>query len=190
MFNDDISGVVFKDQLITTLGSFLLSTHGVRKGNTIPQRMQSLACMLIFVCQKHNLDLSWAEFLDPQYFYDIVDATKQLGGYSMINAEGESVASLKTLSLTGLALEKCATLLKGTGIKVKNDWFVKNGDLFSQLYKLDWWVKLHQFPIKRWQITNSTKCSFYHLQRIYLRFENMYLKAYPMRWRHYVKVLH
>ena len=99
----------------------------------------------------------------------------------MINAEGESVASLKTLSLTGLALEKCATLLKGTGIKTKNDRFVKNGDLFSQLYKLDWSIKLHQFPVKRWQKTNSTKCSFYHLQRIYLRFENMYLKAYPMR---------
>lgn len=39
IFNDDISSVVFKDQLITTLGSFLLSTHGVRKGNTISQRM-------------------------------------------------------------------------------------------------------------------------------------------------------
>lgn len=58
----------------------------------------------------------------------------------MINAEGESVASFKIPSFPlkiGLALEKCATLLKGIGIRTKNDQFVKNGDLFLQLYKLE-----------------------------------------------------
>ena len=33
MFNDDKSSVVFKDQVITTLGSFLLSPRRVRRGN-------------------------------------------------------------------------------------------------------------------------------------------------------------
>ena len=81
--------------------------------------------------------------MDPQYFDDIADATKELGGCSMISAEGENVASFRTPSFPlkiGLALEKRATLLKG--IKTKNDQFVKNGDLFSQLYKLEWSVKV------------------------------------------------
>ena len=69
----------------------------------------------------------------------------------MINAERESVASFKTPSFPlniGLALEKCATLLKGIGIKTKNDQFVKNGGLFSQLYKLEWSVKITSVSIR------------------------------------------
>ena len=48
--------------------------------------------------------------MDLQYFDDIVDVMTQLGGYSIINAEGKSVASFKTPSFPlkiGLALEKC-----------------------------------------------------------------------------------
>ena len=69
----------------------------------------------------------------------------------MINAERESVASFKTPSFPlkiGLALEKCATLLKDIGIKKKNDQFVKNGGLFSQLYKLEWSVKITSVSIR------------------------------------------
>ena len=109
------------------------------------QSMRSLARLLICLRQRHDLDLSLAEYMDPQYFDDIADATKELGGCSMISAEGENVASFRTPSFPlkiGLALEKRATLLKDIGIKTKNDQFVKNGDLFSQLYKLEWSVKV------------------------------------------------
>ena len=42
--------------------------------------MRSSAGLLICLRQRHNLDLSLAEYMDPQYSDDIVDATKQLGG--------------------------------------------------------------------------------------------------------------
>ena len=80
MFNNNISTVVFKGQLITKLGSFLLSTPGVRKGNTLSQRMRLLTHLLICLRQRHNLDLSLAEYMDLQYFDNIVDDMKQLGG--------------------------------------------------------------------------------------------------------------
>ena len=54
----------------------------------------------------------------------------------MINAEGESVASFKTPSFPlkiGQALEKYATLLKGIGIKMKNDQLVKNRFILAAL---------------------------------------------------------
>ena len=74
MFNDYTPSVVFRDQFITTLGYFLLSTLGVRK-STISQRMRSSACLLICLCQRHNVDISLVAFIDPHYSDDIVDAT-------------------------------------------------------------------------------------------------------------------
>ena len=70
--------------------------------------MRSLARLLVCLCQRHNLDLGLAEYMNSQYFDNIVDATKQLHDCSMINAEGESVVSVKTPSFIlkiALALE-------------------------------------------------------------------------------------
>ena len=58
------------------------SSHGLRKGNLISQRMILLARLL----QQLRLETEESHemgFILPSYFDEIVGATKLLGGYSM-----------------------------------------------------------------------------------------------------------
>ena len=91
MKKDDITQIVSSDELITTYGSYLLSAHGLRKGNLISERMRILARLLqqlrVITNERHNL----MEFISPRYFDEIVSATKIFGGYNMSTDEGEAI---------------------------------------------------------------------------------------------------
>ena len=146
MYKDEVTEEVSRDQLITTLGSFLLSSHGVRKGNYIAQRMRLLGRLLIQLKKRfNNQSLSLLDFLTPQYFDEIVETTKVLGGYSMVDAEGDTVATFSKPSLPlkmGYTLDKCVQLAKGIAIKTNNAALTSNAEQFAQLYSLEWSVKI------------------------------------------------
>ena len=147
MNNDDISKCVKNDKLITTYGSFLLgTTDGMKTANCVSQRMRVLARLLL--CMRKKLtkpELCLEDVLKPDYFDPIVEATKEVGGYTMINNEGEIVPSFSTPSLPlliGYALEKCVSLYRGIGIKVNDKTVLDNAKNFLKLFKLEWTGKI------------------------------------------------
>ena len=53
--------------------------------------------------------------IKPEYFDSIVKVTRSIGGFNMVNVEGESLVSFKTPSLPlkiGYAILKCMQIIK------------------------------------------------------------------------------
>lgn len=121
MYKDLISKVAQGDHLITTYGSFLLNTSGIKRANEISQRMRILARLLIKVRElKSNESLTLSSLIDPPMFESIIACTQDLGGFSFETVDGENLSAFKHPSLPlkiGYSLEKCSQLLKGLGIK-------------------------------------------------------------------------
>ena len=115
MMKDQITEVVQKDELICAYGSFLLSSRGLKRSNFISQRMRILARLLLKVKETNDVG-TLTKLIDPKHFDLVIEATKQLGGFSLETEDGEQVPSFSTPSLPlkiGYSLEKCAFLLEG-----------------------------------------------------------------------------
>ena len=147
MNNDEITSCVKQDQLISTYGSFLLgTTTGMKTANSVSQRMRVLARLLL--CLRTKLSkpkLTMKEMISPLNFDNIVEATKEIGGFTMVNSEGEFVPSFATPSvplMLGYALEKCVSLYRGIGIKTSDQKIIKDSVDFLELYKLEWTNKI------------------------------------------------
>ena len=152
MNKDHITNVVAKDNIILTYGSFMLSTSGIRKVNGISQRMRILGRLLILLREKaRSINHSMIDFMKPEYFDIVVECSKELGGFSLQNKEGENVASFSVPSLPlkiGYSLEKCCSLLNGIGIKSKNPSLSKDAVEFLQLFKLEWVAQISTVCLK------------------------------------------
>ena len=152
MIKDDITEIASSDELITTLGSFLLSSHGLRKSNLISQRMRIMARLLKVLRQNtSNTKTSLMEFIHPQYFNEIVLATKTLGQYQMSTIEGEEVSIFKTPALplkVGYTLDKCVQIFKGIAIKKGDKEMVRNAEDVSQLYNLEWGIQISSVSLR------------------------------------------
>lgn len=150
MFHDEITDVVFQDTLITTLGSFLLSSQGLKKGNNISQRMRLLARLLLMLQEKHGKK-ELLEFIDPNYFDSIVAETKTLGGYSLSDKNGEKRPSFSKPSLPlkmGYVLEQICELSKGIAIKSNDEGLLKKAEQFSQLYSMEWRHQISSISVR------------------------------------------
>ena len=77
MQNDDITDIVREDELITTLGSPLIESQVLRKGNLISQKMRLLGRLLQELRVKEEDCLDLMSFLSPKYFDDIIGGTKK-----------------------------------------------------------------------------------------------------------------
>ena len=157
MKNDDIPKIATADELITTYGSFLLSSHGLRKGNLISQRMRLLARLLgqLRIVTGESCDM--IGFMLPMYFDKMVEAAKKLGGYSISTMEGEAISTFDIPALPlkiGYALDKCIQICKGIGIKKGDNNMVQNAERVSELFKLEWRMKISSVAI-RTQATNK-----------------------------------
>ena len=109
MYKDNITDVVISDKLITIRGSFLLPSHGIRKRNNISQRMRLKSRLVIALrCQSKKTDSSLTDYVDPQYFDNVVvQCTRKFGGYSLVPSESENVPAFKTPSLeNGICFRK------------------------------------------------------------------------------------
>ena len=73
MLKDDIIKVVSQDEVILTYRSFMLTSYGIRKANSISQRMRILARLLILLRSKENTNsITLIDVLIPEYFDMIV----------------------------------------------------------------------------------------------------------------------
>ena len=140
MLKDKIIEVVHSDDLITTYGSYMLNSSRIKRANEISQRMRILSRLLIKL-REHigNPELTLTDVIDAEHFNNIVTCTQVLGGFKLQNNNGENVASFKTLSLplkVGYSLEKCAVLLKGTAIKLKDSSLKEKVSDFLEVFNI------------------------------------------------------
>lgn len=150
MIHDDVTDAVSGDTLITTMGSFLLSSQGHKKGNYIAQRMRLIARLLIILKSKHG-SKEMIDFLDPQYFDDIVQGTRELGGYSLTDRNGEKRPSFSKPSLPlkmGYAIDMCCEILKGIAIKRGDEVLRQKVENLLQLYSMEWKYKISSISVK------------------------------------------
>ena len=141
MSKDVISETAHADELITTYGSYMLKSSGIKRANEISQRMRILSRLLIKMKEViKNEHLTLTDCIDAQHFDDIVACTQSLGGFKLQNADGENVASFETPSLPlkiGYSLEKCAVLLKGNAIKMKDQKMKERASDFVEVNSLN-----------------------------------------------------
>ena len=145
MNSGELASTVKKDELILSYGSFQLSTNGLRKASSISQRMRILARLLIVLKRLINADEDLKYFCKPEYFDAFINASKQLGEFSLATSEGENVACFSKPSLPlkiGYTVEKCAKLLKAMAIKRKDCEVEQNATRFNELYQLEWSVRI------------------------------------------------
>ena len=142
MIRDEVGNVVFRDTLITTYGSFQLSSCGLKKLHSISERMRLMARLLIQLRTETGQHASnLADFIMPEMFENVVLCTKRMGGYSMDTEEGEPVASFRFPSVplkVGYTIEKCAGLLRSIGIKTRDVLVEQNAIKFLKLYEVEW----------------------------------------------------
>ena len=153
MNKDAITDIVKKDYLILTYGSFLMSGRGNKKSNHISQNMRVLGRLLLELRKKKEemTDRSLSEFLKPEFFDDIVDATKSLAGYSATNKDGEMLPSFEIPSLplkVGYALDSAAMLLQGIGLRRKQQNLVTDASNFQIIYNQEWSVKISSASLR------------------------------------------
>ena len=157
MKKDEITKVVLSDELITTFGSFLLCSQGLRKANLISQRMRILARLLIQLKVVTSEENDLKGFILPRFFDVVVRATKLLGGYSLSTLEGEAISIFHIPALPlkiGYALDRCVQVCKGMGIKKGDTKLVENAERFAPLYNLEWGIKISSVAL-RTQATNK-----------------------------------
>ena len=151
MQNDDITDIVREDELITTLGSALIKSQGLRKGNLISQKMRLLGRLLqeLRVNEEDSLDLM--SFLSPKYFDDIIRCTKKLGCYKIIKGDGERVPSFEKASLPlkmGYSLVCCVELMRRIAIERNDSTLEQQANRFGHLYTLEWYAKISSIANK------------------------------------------
>ena len=150
---DNITKVVKSDQLISTYGSFLMCGKGEKKATYISQDMRIMARLLIKLREKYpeNANYPLMQFLDPKYFDAIVSCTKDLAGYTLKNCDGEGMPGFKKPSLPlklGYALDNILVLMKGIGLRRKDQNLIVNADSLVSLYKSEWSVRISSASLR------------------------------------------
>ena len=153
MKKDEITKIVQSDQLIATYGSFLLCGKGEKKSNYVSQDMRIIARLLLKLREKHpeTGKLPLMKFLEPGYFDDIVSCTKDLAGYVSKNSDGEDIPGFKKPSLPlklGYALDNVLMLLKGIGLRRKDQDLIVNADNLTALYRSEWSVRISSASLR------------------------------------------
>ena len=141
MKKDNIGQLVRKDELLCTYGSFLLAGKGAKKAGYVSQELRLLGRLLFALQEALDVEEGLINILEPQYFDDVIKITKDLAGYSTTNVDGEFLPTFKKPSVplkTGYALNNIFSLMKGIGLRKKNDTLITNAEYLTSLYKAEW----------------------------------------------------
>ena len=161
MLQDEFGKLLFEDRLITTYGSFNLASCGLRKINTISERMRLLAKLVQKVRLLTGKDTaSLEDFLKPEYFETIITASKSLGQFTMTTEEGEPVPAFAKPSIPlkiGYTLEKCACLLRGIGIKTRDLGIEEDAARFGKLFELEWSQQISTVAVRTMNTSKFNK---------------------------------
>ena len=150
MNKDSIYHVVRKDELITSYGSFLMSSKGSSKGNQISQRLRLLG-RLLQILNANAESKPLLDYISPNYFDKICEAVKKLGDFSMQSKEGNTLPTFEKPSVPlklGYCIDQCCELVKGVAIRSSNEALLTSAERFSKLYKLEWSKKISGISLR------------------------------------------
>ena len=101
MVNDDVIAVVKTDSLIATYGSCLVgSSTGIRNSHMISQRMSVREAVKTMRFKMGNNDPTLTDGMHPTSFDTVIEATKEVGSYSLQKQDGEIQPEFLTPSPT------------------------------------------------------------------------------------------
>ncbi|XP_057303145.1 uncharacterized protein LOC130640517 [Hydractinia symbiolongicarpus] len=144
--------LIKSDELILTYGSFIVSGKGVKESSNISQKMRILARLVLEIRRNASMkDFSLLDCLTPAFFDDVVEATKRLAGFTNTNNDGEKVPAFNKPSLAlklGYALENCAMLLQGLGLRKGDDTIVVKAQKFQKIFQSEWSVRISSASLR------------------------------------------
>ena len=151
MVDDKISFIAKKDALILAYGSFVYTSKGKSKTAGVSQKMRMLARLMN---ELHNAvsdeSKSLCDYLNPESFDKIVNATKILCGLTKDNSPDE-LPHFKTPSLAlkiGYALKQCAVLHRGHALRARDLTTLDSLKFFIELIESEWSNKISSIALK------------------------------------------
>ena len=135
MKDDDISFICKKDDTILMFGSSIIEKSGERKASIVSSKMRELGRLRKVI--NEEVDGFLKDFLDPAHFDLVIRSVRKLCGFH--RKENETRAETPSLGLKlGHSLNKCGQILKGVGLREKNEDAIKNAQHFLELMKNEW----------------------------------------------------
>jgi len=133
----EISVVAKNDKLIVGYAAkaYDRTGHEMHTYGHISQQMRQLARLLL-KCRELNPEVrSVKDIIDPSLFQVVVKAVKAVCGFD----ERTNTFTTPSLCLKlGHALKKCASIIKGEGLRNQDDSDVRKSDNFIQLCDMEW----------------------------------------------------
>jgi hypothetical protein len=155
MKKDEITDIVRNDNLILLLGESLLDGKGSKKKDYISSQLRTVARLLQCLNEDSTGEKPYRTLTDwlsePINFDDIIECTRQLGGYKRTNVDGESIPSFDKPSLPlkiGYALNNVLLTLKGWALRKKNADLVSSADHMMSLYQSEWGNKISSASLR------------------------------------------
>ncbi|KAF5276948.1 hypothetical protein FQR65_LT16128 [Abscondita terminalis] len=140
--HDDIGQVANEDSTILKFGYLQYEKHGPSQCELIRQSMRQMSRFLLRLQQLHPNCKNLSDFLIPQKFDVIIDATKSLCGLKRSKTEKPEL-QIPSLGLKiGHALKKCVGIMRGEALRKgmfkENEKYV----CLLNLIEMEWHVKI------------------------------------------------
>ncbi len=151
MLDNKVSFLVKKDSLIMAYGSFIYSSRGKSKKQYVFQKMRMLGRLLEELFEATDDDATGlSDFLKPEYFEEIVSATKKLCGLTKDDTPNE-LPYFKTTSLAlkiGYALKQRAVLHRGYALRERDVVALDSLKYFVELIESEWSTQISSIALK------------------------------------------
>ena len=151
MKNDKISFVVKRDKLILMYGNLLYEQHGASNANYTSQKMRVLSrLMLKLKCSSENSTDNLIDFICPEKFDSVVEATRSISGFTSLEGPDE-VPKFQMPSLAlkiGHALKSCAMLKRGIALRAKDREMADDVVGFLSLLENEWSFRISTAAVR------------------------------------------
>eukprot|EP00794_Sanderia_malayensis_P001368 gene1368-1512_t len=145
MWQDQVSFIAKRDELIVKYGCWLFEKDGSQKPSYITEKMRSLARLVIELTkissEKHS---NLAEFICASKFDVVIQGTRNLCSYK-IDSYNDNLATFDRPSLAlkiGHALKRCAGILRGVALRKKDKDLKEDADSIVDLINVEWASKV------------------------------------------------
>ena len=196
MKTDQISLAARNDEVILRYGSSLLQKHGKDKANYVSQHMRELGRLLVEGRKIAKMpSLSMKDFISPDKFDILVQATKNESGYQDDADHLREYTSPSTALKLGYAIKKAAYIVRGQAIRNRDTTVQTNVEDFLKLHEQEWAEKIsvkalnslafkkHNKPECLPVTEDLLKLREFQLKKIQELSERLEIFAYPEIWR-------
>jgi len=140
MVRDEITTVAQNDQLIVTIGDLMANKLQKHNAYYISNKMRQLAKLLIRLRKSdNNVDYTLEKFIKPDKFDEVVAAVLAECKYEPATDQCQSSINIPSLALKlGHSLKKCATLVRGKGLRERDAVVTSDAENFLELLEAEW----------------------------------------------------